>query len=127
MVLFFPVRSMRDRMDLREGSLSMKVVTKTVPFSTMVRKEKRRRERKMNMGRREKEVTAASRRIEVVVRWSSLGGGSSAPSLLPPLFIVVILGIIIGILQKDGIIWVSLVSLPDRQETFEGERKKIVV
>uniref|UniRef100_A0A7C8YPV3 Uncharacterized protein n=1 Tax=Opuntia streptacantha TaxID=393608 RepID=A0A7C8YPV3_OPUST len=60
----------------------MKEVTKTVPFSTRVRKEQMRRERNRNVGRSEKHVTAARRRISDVVRWSSLGGGSS-----PPLFI----------------------------------------
>lgn len=68
MGLLLAARSMRERRDLIEGSRSMTEVTKTVPFSRRIRKEKRRRERKKNVGKREKNVTAALRRIPVVVR-----------------------------------------------------------
>lgn len=55
--MFLPAISRRERRALSEGSRSMKEVRISVPSSTTVRKEKRRRESKRNVkGVEEKEV-----------------------------------------------------------------------
>ena len=65
---WFPARSRRERRDLREGSRSIKEVTKRVPFSTTVRNEKMRRERNRKVKRFVVKVKLASRRSCVVDR-----------------------------------------------------------
>lgn len=58
--------SRRERRALREGSWSMKEVTRWVPFSTRRRKERRRRERRRKVKKLEKkEEKACLKRWEV--------------------------------------------------------------